>query len=383
MEGYVDIDESQANSAHAPKVSVIVPVYNTARYLEQALISLERQSLSDIEIICVNDGSTDDSPAIMRAHARRDARIHVIDKPNGGYGSGCNRGLDEARGTWIAILEPDDWVDATMFEDMVCFAESFEETVDIVKTPYWSVNDPDTPLQLTLNCSFKGTVKPTHQPFTVDDPGYVDVLACHPSIWSALYRREFLEQAGIRFHEIPGAGWADNPFLIDAFCRARGIVYLDQAYYHYREETTAKAANFAKSNPLLPMERWNDMTDILDELGIDEAGIRRAHHSRGFTYLSGVVEQVTLENEEVREAARKMFERMDDDLVFGDPSISPAWKRHFAAFKGIEPRNDSELAFAGQLIKKGLRSIRNYGIKETLRSVVRFQSRRRKRDGRG
>ena len=138
-----------------PTVSVILPIYNAARYLDQALLSVEEQTLPGIEILCINDGSTDASAQILERHAKGDARIRIVNKPNGGYGQAMNWGLAEARGTWIAILEPDDWIEQTMFADLVSFVKSFDEPVDIVKSPYWRITDPDTPAQRKLNCSYK------------------------------------------------------------------------------------------------------------------------------------------------------------------------------------------------------------------------------------
>lgn len=85
-----------------PKVSVIVPIYNVQKYLAQCLDSLLAQTLQEMQIILVNDGSTDGSPAIIADYASRDARIEVIDKPNGGYGQSMNRGLAQATGSTLA-----------------------------------------------------------------------------------------------------------------------------------------------------------------------------------------------------------------------------------------------------------------------------------------
>ena len=97
-------------------VSVIVPIYNVEKYLDQCLDSIEAQTHRNIEVLCINDGSTDGSRAIMAAHAKKDPRVRVIDKENGGYGQGCNRGLSLAKGEWVSIIEPDDWIDPTMYE---------------------------------------------------------------------------------------------------------------------------------------------------------------------------------------------------------------------------------------------------------------------------
>ena len=102
-----------------PTVSILVPVYNVERYLAQCLDSLCAQTLHDIEIICIDDGSTDSSPSIMADYAVRDGRIRVITKSNTGYGDSMNRGLAEADGAWVGICEPDDFCDKHMYAALV------------------------------------------------------------------------------------------------------------------------------------------------------------------------------------------------------------------------------------------------------------------------
>ena len=140
-------DIAASENTQTPDVSVILPIFNTERYLDQALDSVSEQSLRSIEIICVNDGSTDGSLEIMQVHAAQDSRIRIIDKQNEGYGASCNRGISEARGRYIAILEPDDWIESNMLADMIAHADSFDQDIDIVKRPNWRIWMPDTPEQ--------------------------------------------------------------------------------------------------------------------------------------------------------------------------------------------------------------------------------------------
>ena len=93
------------------KISVIIPIYNAERYLREAMNSVINQSFADIEIICINDGSTDNSLEIINQYALKDERIKIIDKPNEGYGKTINRGLEEAKGEFAAVFEPDDILD--------------------------------------------------------------------------------------------------------------------------------------------------------------------------------------------------------------------------------------------------------------------------------
>ena len=103
-------------------ISVIVPIYNAQPYLEQCLNSIVGQTYKNLEIILLNDGSTDDSLATIHSFAGNDARIKVVDKQNQGYGATCNRGIAEATGAWISIVEPDDWIEPDMYADMLAFA---------------------------------------------------------------------------------------------------------------------------------------------------------------------------------------------------------------------------------------------------------------------
>ena len=344
----------------APLVSVIVPVYNVERYLDQALESIERQTLRNMEIICVNDGSTDGSLAIMERHASRDERIRIVNKPNGGYGSACNRGMEEARGTWIAIVEPDDWIDAAMYEDMIVFANSFETQLDIVKTPYWRVIDPDTPEQHLFNCSYKGRIRPVHQPFSLADSGTEHLLIHHPSIWSALYHSRFLSEKNIRFKEIPGAGWADNPFLVETLCQASAIAYLDRAYYYYREDLPGSSSVLRKAR--LSFDRWNQMLDIIERLGITDDGILKAFYVIGFRYVGGGFADFGDDNPDIKDWAAEIFRRMDPERVVRIANLSGYSKKQFFELSGFDPLPYSNLAYYGELIKEFIYSTSTNGI---------------------
>lgn len=107
-----------------PKVSIIIPVYNTEKYLSRCLNSLVKQTLHDIEIICINDGSEDNSLSILENYASSDERIVLIDQKNQGQSVARNRGIEIARGKYIGFVDSDDWVDDNYFEKLYCAAEN-------------------------------------------------------------------------------------------------------------------------------------------------------------------------------------------------------------------------------------------------------------------
>ena len=153
-------------------LTVIVPTYNAESYLSQAIGSLLNENKINLEILAINDGSTDNSLAVMQDFAARDSRVRVIDKANQGYGATCNLGIREAKGDWIAILEPDDWIEPGMYSDMLAFAKrefGDPNKLDIIETPYWIIRNPDTPQEVKLHCAYRGRIKPPRQPFTIHD----------------------------------------------------------------------------------------------------------------------------------------------------------------------------------------------------------------------
>lgn len=358
--------------AQAVDVTVIVPCYNVEAYLEQCLASVLDNDRARLEVIVVNDGSKDTSLQIMRRFEEKDPRVHVVDKPNGGYGTGVNVGLANAHGTYVAIVEPDDYVRPHFYDEVLEFARTFPEQPDIVKTPYTRVNLPLTPKERLYHCAYYGRIKPARQPFTLaDEPR---LIQHHPSIWSALYRRAFLDEKGIRMLEVPGAGWVDNPFLVETYCQAGSIVFLDREYYCYREDLPGSSSMLRATD--LAFERWEQMSDILDALGVDDPGIRSAHNVRGFTYLSGILEEAAIAGSPAEEKMRHMFERMDPALVLASPYLGNDRKELFCRVRGIEGARWDRGAHMRNLAEEFAYSLRTNGVRFAFSRVGMYFARR-------
>ena len=112
-----------------PQISVIIPVYNVEPYLRQCLDSVVNQTFGDLQIICVNDGSTDGSLAILEQYAAADNRVEIVNKENGGLNSARNAGLDRVTGEYFAIVDSDDWIDLTAYEKL--YARAKESDADM------------------------------------------------------------------------------------------------------------------------------------------------------------------------------------------------------------------------------------------------------------
>ena len=219
-----------------PEISIIVPIYNVERYLDECLRSIEAQTFSDIEIICVNDGSTDSSPDIVREHASRDPRIHMIDKPNAGYGHSINRGIEAARGRYIGIVESDDWIEPDMFETLHARAEEHE--LDIVRVNYWLYWSVPEPRNEFFESYFAAACD------RVFDPrDFTECFYYPPALWAMLVRRDLIEENGLRLRESPGASFQDTSFSFKLWACAHRTELVHDAYLHYRQDNESSSIN--------------------------------------------------------------------------------------------------------------------------------------------
>lgn len=239
--------------APRPAVSVIIPVYNAEKYLRECLDSVLGQSLKEIEVICVDDGSTDNSPQILEEYAAGDYRFFIIHKTNSGYGASVNLGIEQAQGCYITILEPDDKLSAP--EAYACLLESAQKhDVDVVKGDYnfyWSNN-----LKRPAN-ALRACPKNIH----TNARKCNNLFAIPLSVWTAFYKRDFLKRENIRFLETPGASYQDNAFSFKVFACAESVVLINKAIVDYRQDNTdsstkSKTKVFCIVDEIHEIERW-------------------------------------------------------------------------------------------------------------------------------
>lgn len=215
------------------KVSIIVPIFNVAQYLRECLESIINQTLEEIEIICVNDGSTDNSLSIIQEYALKDDRIIIIDKQNTGYGHTMNVALSQATGDYIGIVESDDFVDKEMFEKLYNIAE--KNFADVVKSNYFEYRKgSDTFVENLKKCTYNYTFDPTEKN---------NIFFVAPSIWSGIYKRSFLMDNNITFNETPGASYQDTSFAFKVWVSAKRVFLIDDAFLHYRIDNMSSSVN--------------------------------------------------------------------------------------------------------------------------------------------
>lgn len=227
-------------------VSIVVPVYNSEKYIKECLDSLLNQSYCDLEIICVNDGSTDDSLSILNDYAATDSRIKVYSKPNEGKGaaSARNLGLSYATGTYVMFLDSDDFFEADMIESLVsraeeldldlvvCSADRFDDKLGSVIGEYKHIELKDAP----------------DKPFFSwqDCPEHIFQI-CDLIAWSKLYKRSMLIDNDLKFEPIPISDDQFIPALSMIYAERIGVI--NRPFIHYRFNTGSSQVDSQPKHP--------------------------------------------------------------------------------------------------------------------------------------
>lgn len=261
----------------SPAVSVVVPIYKVERYLVKCVESILAQTLREIEVILVDDGSPDACPALCDAYAARDPRVRVIHQENGGYGKAVNVGIAAATAPYIGIVEPDDYIAPEMYERLHSLARNADADV----TKCW-FND-------FLDAEESGHCKPF--PFPEPPPAgrvfrieeFPVLLYMHPSVWSCLYKRDFLLQNAICMREVPGAGWTDNLFQVQTLCLAQRVVFTPEPYYTWRRVNQEAADDL--NDWRIPFERSDEIHSWLRETKHDTPALLANLYARELSYI--------------------------------------------------------------------------------------------------
>lgn len=347
-----------------------MPVYNVERYLEQCLESIRSALGKKLQVVIVDDGSTDNSSAIIERFVR-DAGTRAVGDPlipdfrvltklNGGYGSAVNAGIAASDGAYIGIVEPDDYLDGDLFGELFAIAER-TGMPDIVKSTYKRVWMPDTPEQRIWGSLLRHRGVRTWQRGTTNLGESPQLVRWHPSVWSAIYRRGFLDETHTRFLEVPGGGWVDNPFVMRAMCQAATIAFTDDAWYCYREDRPGSST--VLKAPDLSLTRWLQMADeVTASRWAHDAGMRRSLTSIAFRYASALWDTDAWNDKCVHELGMRMLDALDTDTVLALDDISPAAKRRFLAETQRDGDASGNLSYRLAMLRELLWSWRENGL---------------------
>lgn len=234
-----------------PKVSIIVPVYKTEKYLARCLKSLQEQTLTEIEIILVDDGSPDNCPELCDKAADEDKRIKVVHKTNAGAGMARNSGIDNAGGEYIGFVDSDDYVKKNMFEELYNAAEKYKAQLVISGMCFVGGNVFKNSGGYTENVYFKDyTLFETQEDIKQLLLGTTGALPHEPqdsrygtSVWKNLYKKDVIEKNNIRFLSERKILSEDLLFVMDYIRNTERAVGVPAAYYYYcrNDESLSKA----------------------------------------------------------------------------------------------------------------------------------------------
>ena len=219
------------------KISVIIPVYNTGNYLKKCLNSILNQTLKEIEIIIVNDGSSDNSLDIIKKYMKKNKNIILINKENGGQGSARNMGISRATGEYISFVDSDDFIDEEMLEEMYLTAKENDSDIVICNiSDYYEKSG--TMRDVSLNLKKEVSIQEA-------------ILYSVPSVVNKIYRRELLQDNKLFFNE--KIWYEDFPYSIQLLVHAKKISFINKPFYHYfhRIQSTMHNQNISKNLDIL------------------------------------------------------------------------------------------------------------------------------------
>lgn len=231
---------------NTPEISVIVPVYNVEKYLDRCVRSIMAQTFSDLEILLIDDGSTDAGGAMCDALAEEDGRIRVIHKENGGLSDARNVGIDNAMGNCIGFIDSDDFIEADMFEFL--HRNLVNDDADIAICGIFNYYDGRTPTRIA---------SPEHKILSSTEAirMVLDSRVISVNAVNKLYRKEIFS-AGLRFRK---GKIAEDAFLaVDALSRARRVSYSgEQKYYYWHRPGSITTRKFNPERDFGPVEAYD------------------------------------------------------------------------------------------------------------------------------
>ncbi|MDW7761967.1 MAG: glycosyltransferase family 2 protein [Acidobacteriota bacterium] len=252
---------------YQPKISIIVPAYNVQAYLKQCLDSLINQTFLDMEIILLNDGSTDDTPKICDRYALKDQRIRIIHKKNSGLSDTRNQGIEYATGKYIMFVDADDWIERNTCE--IAYKTAVETDVDVLLWSYIREHRRrsikkriDLRKGLYSGPELKYYLQRRMVGLLSQELRYPENADAISVVWAKLYKSEVIKPRNVRFVDTKKVGSAEDPlFNLYAFENAMTAFYFDFHLYHYRRFTGVSFTNAYK--PWL-FERWQKLYKYME-----------------------------------------------------------------------------------------------------------------------
>lgn len=242
------------------EISVIIPVYNIQQHLRECLDSVLGQSYPHLQVICVDDGSTDESPAILAQYAQKDNRVQVIRQQNAGPGAARNTGLEAATGEYVIFLDSDDWFEPDFLEKMVDTAVREGADVAICRAVEFDTNSGR---ELPSEWMMKKQYLPGKLAFAPQEMADHLFQFTYGMPWDKFYRRELLTTSGIRYPALKNS--EDLAFVYPTLLAAKRIAVVDEVLIHHRINRMASVSNSRCGQPEAPYEAFQIVKEYLEQ----------------------------------------------------------------------------------------------------------------------
>jgi len=255
------------------KVSVILPSLNVAGYIRETMESVLAQTLPDMEIICVDAGSTDGTLEIIEEMASNDDRIIIIKSDKKSYGYQMNIGIAAASGEYIGIVETDDYIEADMYQCL--YEEAKKYDADIVKSDFDLFTTLPNGERLFADYSLKRFNSVDYNVVYSGDDYVKGRIKPECYIWNAIYRKNFLEKNDVRFNETPGASFQDFGFRYQTCFFAEAVIAIQRVFYHYRRDNSA-ASTYNPKTVEYNLRESRFVLEIIERKGIYDRSVYKA-----------------------------------------------------------------------------------------------------------
>lgn len=377
-----------------PKVSVVMPSLNVASYIEECILSALNQTMKNIEIICVDAGSTDGTLEILEKYAAMDARVSIIRSEKRSYGHQMNLGLQAAKGEYFAILETDDVIAPDMYDVLANLADALQ--LDFIKSNFRKfTGDVDNRVFEQFQ------IAPSSRYFNrVLTPGDdIEIFRGPLYTWSGIYRISFLKEHDIRHNETPGASYQDNGFWFQTFCHAKRMMFTRKSFYMLRRDNPSSSFH-SKAKVYCMCEEYDFIRDLLRKNPVLDRKFaplcaRYRHNNYNWT-LERVGDEFKLE---FLQRYAEDFNKINAAGELLQPYFTPSqWGRLMEIMNDPEAfyesrfgrkeqpaqagaptravrqaarrvRHDREWVF--DMLVKGLECVRDHGVRYTVRRTVR------------
>ena len=274
-----------------PLVSVIAPVYGVEKYIPRAVESLKAQTYSDWELFLVDDGSKDNSGAVCDKYASEDSRIKVIHKENGGAPSARNVAIDKASGKYMFFMDPDDWAESKMLEDLVSIAERDDAQLVVAGfyiDTYYSNTEKFQQEQFVPSVTFSSQNEFRENAYKMFDAS----LLYAP--WNKLVRADYVLENKLYF---PDTFWDDLPWNLSVVRDVSRVSVTENKYYHFiRQRSESEGAKYRPNMYEKREEEQDWMEEIFEYWGIDTPEVREFLSRRYVERIVGCIENLTNPN---------------------------------------------------------------------------------------